>query len=161
MHLRLGRFKAVALLAGVLCGMLSAPVRAQGRAQAPVIVAIPEEFPAAPARPGSEPQEVSALVYRYPSGTGARDVILLKAESATPAVLSVALEALERHRTLRPVVEGNGVLTIPAARHLPRIDQSRGARLAERLARIRERRPSHLDRVGNARWIEISPGEER
>ena len=161
MQLRLGRFKAIVMLVALLCGMLSAPVRAQGRADATVIVAIPEEFPATPARPGAEPQEVSALIRRYASATGARDVILLKEGSATPAMLSVALEALERHRALRPTLENDGVLTIPAARYLPRVDQSRGARLAERLARMREQRPSHLDRVGSARWIEISPGEER
>lgn len=146
-----------AVAAAVMVSLMPVPLLAQHMVDAPVIVAIPDQFPTTPALSGGAgPPKVSAMVRRYASPAGGRDIIILDRENATPAVLNAALVALERHRARHRIVERDGVLMIPAAIHLPRVEASRGAVLAEKLARMRDQRSSHLDRIGAARWIEIS-----
>jgi len=136
---------------------LVVPANAQRPANAPVIVVIPEVFPAAPTIPGRIAQsDISALVRRYATSTGRQDVIILNRENPTPAVLNAALFALTRHRAARPNLEHNSVMTIPAAIHLPHPNPRIGAALAAKLAEMRNQQLSNRPDVGMARWVEIT-----
>lgn len=105
-----------------------------------VLVAIPEAFPAIDAR---------AIVMR----DGTREVILLRADEATPEALAMSLSVLERSRT-RPVAPETGEMIpiIGFALDAPLPARAR-SRLESALARLERQPLSSIGSFGAGRWI--------
>lgn len=105
-----------------------------------VLVAIPETFPEIDAR---------AIVLR----DGSREVILLRADDATPEALAMSLSVLERSRA-RPLAPETGEMIpiIGFALEAPLPARARG-RLEEVLARLDRQPLSSIGSFGAGRWI--------
>jgi hypothetical protein len=138
-HLPVVTFVLLALAAASSAG----PLRAQGVPNTPLFLAIPETFPVADAR---------ALVVREPN----REVIVLRADEATPEALGMALGLLRRVRQ-RPLEPGRGFMVpvtgfaVTAAPRGPRRE-----RLERALAQLAEQPLTQLGRLGLGRSLRFS-----
>ncbi len=133
-------------------GVSAAPVPAQqGRGpNRPVIVALPEVFPA-PTRPGVD---ALALVYRFGGRQGRADIIVLNPAYATPHALRVAVLALRWFRATQELDSGRK-LVIPVVPDPPGA-QDRAASFRPLLERLRsDSRVGIIEGVGAARWLEF------
>ena len=138
---------AVAVLGAL--SMLASPalVIGQGLGGIPVFLAIPETFPDVEGR---------VVLLREPG----RDIVLLRAEDATPETLSVALTLLGRLEERTPRRQGQ-VQMVPVtgyARRVP-LDPDRWSMLSEALARLEQRPSADLGSVGRGRAIRFHGGD--
>jgi len=138
-------------------GALAAPAPAQqGRGlDRPVIVALPDVFPALEA-PGVD---ALALVYRFGGPRGRADIIVLNPAHATPEALRVAVLALRRLRANRELDSGRK-LVIPVVPDPPAAQRD-AARFRALLERLRnDSRAGGIEGLGAARWLEFRGVDE-
>jgi len=137
---------ATAVIGTALALVSPPPLLSQGLGRVPIFLAIPETFPEVEGR---------VVLLREPG----RDIVLLRAEDATPETLSVALTLLGRLEGSTPRREGQ-VQMVPVTGYVHRVplDPDRWKMLSEALARLEQRPLADLGGVGRGRAIQFRQG---
>lgn len=103
-------------------------------------VALPEAFP---------PIDARAIVVR----DGVRDVVLLRAEDATPETLAMSLIVVRRARERAPSPENGEMIPITGFAFTAELPEGERVRLAAVLERLGARPVTDVGTFGPGRWI--------
>jgi len=132
----------VGLVLGVALLAVLAPRDASAQLSVGAFVAIAEDFPDVDAR---------ALVVRE----GGREVIVLRADEATPEALAMSIVVLERARERAPTPENGEMIPITGFVFPSGLGAERRARLEAVLARLAARPSARIEPFGPGRWLPL------
>lgn len=128
------------LLAAVAITLL--PLRAYGQSASErgFFVVIPDSFPDIDAR---------AVIIREPG----KDILLLRAEEATPEVLAMSLVTLRRVRQDNPTLEHGEMIPIVNFVITTEMTPEYRQRMEAVLIRLRSRPTANVGNLGSGRWV--------